>query len=515
MKITYATMNAKDEKLQSAYDAGVEEAKADLGKTHPLYIGGQERVTTNTFDEYSPNDRNLLVGSYSQATPDDVNDAVSAARAAQPGWAATPWQDRVALMRKAADLLDTQMMRISAILGFEIGKSRLEALGDVAEVSEFLRYYAAQMEKHDGFITPLSALADNETNTSVLRPYGVWAVISPFNFPFALAAGGSIGAMLTGNTVVLKPSNQGGLAGLEFYRIMAAAGLPDGVMNVVTGGDETGRTLVSADVDGITFTGSYDVGMTIYKSFAGRTPKPVIAEMGGKNPTIITNSADLDQAAEGVARAAFGLSGQKCSACSRVYIAADVYDEFVGKLVTFTKTLTVKNPIDRDAFTGPVIDEAAIDRYLSAVDEVKQSGGEILTGGQRLTGEGFDEGNYLEPTIATVDHSSWVWRRELFVPFVVVGKIDSLDEALDKANDSDFGLTAGIFSNESDEIDTFFDRIEAGVTYVNRRAGATTGAWPDIQSFGGWKGSGTSGAGGGGPWYLRSYLREQSRTRFT
>jgi 1-pyrroline-5-carboxylate dehydrogenase len=402
---------------------------------------------------------------------------------------------------------------VSALLGFEVGKSRLEALGDVAETSEFFRYYAKQMEEHDGFMTPLNALAPNEENVSVLRPYGVWAVISPFNFPLALAAGGSIGAMLTGNTVVLKPSNRGALAALEFYRLMSDAGLPTGVLNVVTGGDETGRALVQADVDGITFTGSYDVGMSIYKNFASDVPKPVVAEMGGKNPAIVMKSADLDEAAEGVARGAFGFSGQKCSASSRVYVEESVYDEFVSKLVDFTKDLKVADPIDKEAFTGPVIDEAAVDRYMSAVNEVKRAGGEILIGGEKL-GEDLDAGNFVAPTVAAVDETSWVWDRELFVPFVVVGKVKSLDEALAKSNDTAFGLTAGLFSKDASEIETFFDQIEAGVTYVNRRAGATTGAWPDIQSFGGWKGSGTSGAGGGGPWYLRSYLREQSRTIF-
>lgn len=514
MKITYATMNAEDEELQAAYDAGVAEARKQLGQTYPFWVGGEPRTTEVTFDEYSPIDHDLLIGSYSQASPDDVDDAVDAARAAQPAWEKTPWQERVALMRKAADMLDERMMRVSALLGFEVGKSRLEALGDVAETSEFLRYYSKQMESHDGFVTQLNALAPNERNVSVLRPYGVWAVIAPFNFPFALAAGGSIGAMLTGNTVVLKPSNRGALAALEFYRLMSDAGLPDGVLNVVTGGDAVGKALVEADVDGITFTGSYEVGMSIYNNFADRVPKPVVAEMGGKNPAIVTASADLDEAAEGVARGAFGFSGQKCSASSRVYVDESVYDDFVSKLVDFTKTLEVSDPIEREAFTGPVIDEAAVERYLSAVEEVEKSGGTILVGGEKMDDE-LAGGNFVAPTVATVDESSWVWERELFVPFVVVGKVKSLDEALDKANDTEFGLTAGLFSKDQAEIEKFFDRIEAGTTYVNRRAGATTGAWPDIQSFGGWKGSGTSGAGGGGPWYLRSYLREQSRTIFT
>ncbi|MPZ52601.1 MAG: aldehyde dehydrogenase family protein [Acidimicrobiia bacterium] len=514
MKITYATMSADDEELQAAYDAAVERVTPDLGADHPLVVDGEERMKPDLFEETSPFDREIVVGRYSQADPSDVDDAVAAARGFAPEWEEVPWEERVALMRKAADLLEERTFDVAAEMAYEVGKNRLEALGDVAETVVFFRYYAEQMEEHDGFTIELGRLSDNERNTSVLRPYGVWAVISPFNFPLALAAGGTIGAMLTGNTVVLKPSNEGALMGVRLIEVMTEAGLPPGALHLVTGGDEVGDHLAHhPDVDGLTFTGSYQVGMYLYNSVREDRPKPVIAEMGGKNPAIVTTSADLDVAAEGIARGAFGFSGQKCSATSRVYVERPVYDEFLEKLVAQTKNLVVKNPVERDAFTGPVINEDAVQRFLDAVEEVRSSGGEILTGGEALDGDGLDRGNFVAPTVATAPEESYVWDKELFVPFVVVGPVDSLDEALTKSNNTPFGLTAGLFAGDEGEISTFFRDIDAGTTYVNRAAGATTGAWPDIQSFGGWKGSGTSGAGGGGPWYLRNYLREQSRTR--
>jgi 1-pyrroline-5-carboxylate dehydrogenase len=329
----------------------------------------------------------------------------------------------------------------------------------------------------------------------------------------ALAGGPSIGALLTGNTVVVKPSNQGALMALEFHRMMMEAGLPKEALQVVTGGDDVGDYLAHHDrVDGLTFTGSYPVGMYLYRTVNEKRPKPVFCEMGGKNPAIVTESADLDVAAQGIARGAFGLSGQKCSATSRVYVHEEVYDSFVEKLVETTRGLTVGNPLEQKTYMGPVIDEAAVDRFRRAVDEVRTSGGRIYTGGNVLTDGDLARGTYVEPTVVTAPLDSWVWTEELFMPFVAVTKVKSLDEGIALSNDTEFGLTAGLFSGDDKEIERFFDGIQAGVTYVNRAAGATTGAWPDINPFGGWKGSGTSGTGGGGPWYLRQFLREQSRT---
>lgn len=511
MKITYATMSAEDEEMHAAYDAAADIVRRRLGGEHPFVVAGEERSSESFYEERSPVDFDIVVGRYALAGPADVDDAVAAA--GRSDWGRRPWQQRVDVVRRAGDLLEAHTMETAALIGFEVGKSRLEALGDVAETVEFCRYYSDRLEESEGFTTELARLSEAERNVSVLRPHGVWAVISPFNFPMALAGGPAIAALLMGNTVVLKPSRTGTLAALELRRILAAAGVPAGAFHVVTGGEPVGDALLHhPDVAGITFTGSYPVGMGIYRGFATTRPKPVVAEMGGKNPTIVTASADLEAAAEGVARAAFGFSGQKCSACSRVYVDRTVYADFLDALATATSRLTVGNPLDRGIFTGPVIDRRAAERLTEGVDEVRSRGGEILTGGERIAAGDLARGSYLSLTVATVDEGSFVWRDELFVPFAVVGPVENLDEALSKANESELGLCAGLFSTDESEIERFFERIEAGVTYVNRRAGATTGAWPGIQSFGGWKGSGSSGAGGGGPWYLRSYAREQSRT---
>ncbi len=513
VKITYATVSADNEELNTAYEQAVARARDELGQTHGVIVDGEHRTDRDLADEVSPIDSGILIGRYAQANRRDVDDAVGAAKAFQPKWEAWGWERRRDLMLRAADVMEGQIYDISAKLSFEIGKNRLEALGDVAETVEFFRYYSHQITEHDGFVTPLKPQG-NEENVSVLRPWGVWVVVSPFNFPMALAAGPSIGALITGNTVVVKPSNSGALMALEFYRVMSEAGLPAGALHILTGrGSEIGDYLTHhPDVDGVTFTGSYEVGMGLYRTANEQRPKPVIAEMGGKNPVVVTASADLDTAVEGVVRGAFGLSGQKCSATSRVYVEESVYDEFVDRLVDRSATLKVGDPTELDTFMGPVIDRGAVGRFQKAVEEVEASGGKVLHGGSVLTGEPFDQGTFVEPTVVTAPLESWIWDEELFLPFVSVTKVSGLEEGLELSNKSIYGLTAGLFSGDEDEISRWFDGIEAGVTYVNRSAGATTGAWPDIQSFGGWKSSGTSGAGGGGPWYLRQYLREQSRT---
>jgi 1-pyrroline-5-carboxylate dehydrogenase len=251
--------------------------------------------------------------------------------------------------------------------------------------------------------------------------------------------------------------------------------------------------------------------MGIYKNFAKDFPKPVICEMGGKNPTIVSDKADLDKATDGVLRSAFGFGGQKCSANSRVYVQRSVYDEFVRRLKEKTEQVQVGNPLEREKWLGPVIDENAVATFERAADEAKKNG-TIVTGGERLTDGEFANGTFVQPTVAEVPLDSWIWREELFVPFVAVAPYDDLNEAIRLSNETEYGLTAGLYSEDRAEIDNWLSSIEAGVVYVNRRAGATTGAWPGVQPFGGWKGSGTSGKAGGGPYYLQQYLREQSRT---
>ena len=511
MKITYATLSADNEELQAAFDAALERARASLGATYPMIIGSEERGGAETFEDRSPIDRDLVVARFPVGTRQNVRDAVAAARAAWPAWRDTPWRDRLAILRRAGDLISERQFDYAALMALEVGKNRLEALGDVEETADLLRYYADEFEKADGFVKPMGSLSAAEKTRSVLRPYGVFAVISPFNFPMALAGGPSAGAMIAGNTVVLKPSSDAPLMGWKFGEALRDAGLPPGVFNLVTGPGETvGAELeASSDIDGMVFTGSYEVGMKLYRGFTKDYPRPIITEMGGKNPAIVTRSADLDQAAEGVMRSAFGYDGQKCSANSRVYVEKPVAREFLDRLVEKTRAITVGDPTSRENWMGPVINQRAIDTFTRAVEQARAGGGTVEIGGETNTERGF----FPTPTVVSglpLEHP--LYREELFVPFLVVGEVDSLDQALHEANDTPYGLTAGIFSGDPAEVKRFLDTIQAGVVYVNRRAGATTGAWPGIQSFGGWKGSGSSGKSGLGPYYVQQFLREQSQT---
>jgi 1-pyrroline-5-carboxylate dehydrogenase len=511
MKITYSTLSADNEELQSAFDAALERARADLGSTHPMIIGSEERTSADTFEDRSPIDRDLLVARFPVGTREDVRDAIAAAREAYPAWRDTPWRDRLAILRRAADLISERQFDYAAAMVLEVGKNRLEALGDVEETADLLRYYSDEFERADGFVKPLGSLSASEKTRSVLRPYGVFGVISPFNFPMALAGGPAGGAMIAGNTVVLKPSSDAPLSAANFGQALRDAGLPAGVFNLVTGPGETvGAELEeNAGIDGMVFTGSYEVGMKLYRGFTQDYPRPIITEMGGKNPAIVTANADLDEAAEGVMRSAFGFDGQKCSANSRVYVERSVAGEFVDRLVEKARGIRTGDPTERDNWMGPVINQRALDKFTEAVAEAKADGGTVEVGGEADASRGF----YPTPTVVTglpLDHR--LFRDELFVPFLVVGEVDSLDEALREANGTAYGLTAGIFSHDEAEVRRFLDTIQAGVVYVNRRAGATTGAWPGIQSFGGWKGSGSSGKGGLGPYYVQQFLREQSQT---
>jgi 1-pyrroline-5-carboxylate dehydrogenase len=514
VRITYATMSADNEQLHADYEKGVETAKSWLGQKHQFYVAGEAREGEGYDEERSPIDRDIVIGYFAKATRQDAKDAIAAAKGFAHEWADTPWQDRVRIMRHAADVISDSVYELAALMAMEVGKSRLEALGDVEETADLIRYYCKQVEDNNGFAFPMESLSKQERNRSVLKPFGVWGVISPFNFPMALAGGPAGGALVAGNCVVLKPSHQGYFTGLKLYEALRDGGVPAGAIHVLTGpGSTVGDEIyTNPDVDGLTFTGSYAVGMQIYRNFAKDYPKPAICEMGGKNPAIVSRKADLDTAAEGIMRSAFGFSGQKCSACSRVYVERPVFDQFVGKLVDKASKLKVGNPLERETYTGPVINEKAVETFEKAVADVKDGGGKVLLGGERIAEGDLGRGLFVKPTVVEAPLDNRVWKEELFVPFVAVAPVDSLDEALERANDTEYGLTAGFYSEDKAEVDAFLDRIEAGVVYVNRKAGATTGAWPGMQPFGGWKGSGTTGKAGGGLHYVQQYLREQSQT---
>jgi 1-pyrroline-5-carboxylate dehydrogenase len=517
-KITYATMSGERmEDLHRELDRAIEQVRSTFGRSYPLVIGQSRLQLADEFESRSPIDTRILLGRFARAGAEHVRSAIDEARLAFPEWSARPWRDRVSLLRNVAERIRSRRWELSALMGYEAGKNRLECVGDVEESADLIEYYCNQIEQHHGFEITLGMLGPNEENSSVLRPYGVWAVISPFNFPLALAAGPSGGALVSGNTVVFKPASATPLVGYMLAEIMTEAGLPPGVFNFITGsGSTAGQELITnRNVDGIVFTGSKDVGMQLIRANADRlVPRPLIIEMGGKNPAIVTRSADLDKASDGVFRSAFGAQGQKCSACSRVYVHRQVRDELVRRMVEKTKKIVIGNPLSRDVYMGPVINEDAVHTFEHAIERAKKDGGKVLTGGHRLTAGDFAHGYFVEPTVIDglpLDHP--LFAEELFVPITLIGDVSTLDEAIQLANRSEYGLTAGLFSEDDREIAQFYDQIQAGVTYVNRRAGATTGAWPGINSFGGWKASGSTGRGTGGPYYVQQFMREQSRVR--
>jgi 1-pyrroline-5-carboxylate dehydrogenase len=514
MKITYATLRNDNEELHASFDAGVEKVRSMLGQYHPNFVGGRERDGEGTFEKRAPSDGTLL-GTFARGTRVDVQDAIAAAREAFPAWSRRPWQERVEILRRVADRISERQMEFGALLAMEVGKNRLEALGDVEETADLIRWSCDMMERNEGFDHPMGNLGDATVHTrSVLKPYGVWGIISPFNFPFALSGGPAGGALVAGNTVVYKPSSDAPLSGVLLTQCMRDAGIPDGVFNMVMGpGESVGAEIQeNPGVDGILFTGSFEVGFQLYRNFAKAFPKPVIVEMGGKNPAIVSKTADLDEAAAGIMRAAFGFSGQKCSANSRVYVEWPVADELMRRLVEKTEAITIGDPVRRENWLGPVINAKAVARYENAVSEARQAG-RLLVGGERVTEHGLDAGFFVAPTVVTdLPTTHRLFRDELFVPFTVVATVDSLDDAFRLANDTVLGLTAGFYGDDPNEIQQFLDAVEAGVVYVNRRAGATTGAWPGIQPFGGWKGSTATGKAGGGFYYVQQFMREQSQT---
>jgi 1-pyrroline-5-carboxylate dehydrogenase len=516
-KLTYATMFNPPEELHDRYDEALAKLKSNMGQDYPMIIGGEEVTVDEKFENRSPINRDWLLGTFQKGKATHVKQALAAARAAFPAWSGMAWQERVALMRRAAALIDERIFEFGAVVSMEVGKNRMEALGDVAEAADLIRYACAQMEAHNGYLVQMSKdplEGYDATNFSWLVPYGVWVVISPFNFPAALTGGPAGAALVTGNTLVMKPATNTPWTTRLLAECFRDAGLPAGVFNYVTGpGSSIGNALVDTqDVDGITFTGSYDVGMHIYRTFANGTyPRPLVLEMGGKNPSIVSRHADLDRAATGIVRSAFGLQGQKCSANSRIYVERPVYDGLVERLVARTEALVAGDPTERGVFLGPVIGQSAYDDFKRFAEDLSQAG-TFLTGGKVYGGGVFDAGYFVQPTIvADTPHDHPLWEHEMFLPITMVHAVDSLDEAMALSNRSVYGLTAGFYGSE-DEVEWFFKNIAAGVNYANRPQGATTGAWPGFQPFGGWKGSGSTGKNAGGHYYLPLYMHEKITT---
>ena len=515
-KVTYTSANVDLDAFHRAFDAALAAIRANLGKTYPLYIDGKPVEGSGGGEpirDVSPIDTSVILGTFAASGPAQIDAAVKSARAAQKAWAHRPWQERVAILRKAANLIRERKFDLAATMSIEVGKSRLEAMGDAEESADLIDYYCGQVEEANGFIRPMAKMTPVERNTEVLRPYGVFVCIAPFNFPLALSTGMSWAALITGNAVVYKPAEDTPWTGLKLYEVYRDAGVPAGVFNFLPAhGSIVGDAMWQhPGVDGVVFTGSKGVGMRIYHGLSQQWVKPCLMELGGKNATLVMDTADLDAAAEGVMRSAFSLQNQKCSATSRVYVHQNVAKPFLEKLLEKTKGMKMGDPTERDVYFGPVINAKAVLRWQQGVEQAGREG-KILLGGERLKGGVFDKGHFVAPTIAQLPLSSSLFFEELFVPFLAIGEVTSFEQAIAESNKAEYGLTAGLFSEKKEEIERFFDEVEAGVCYVNKRSGATTGAWPGAQPFTGWKGSGSSGKGGCGPWYVQQFVREQSRT---
>jgi 1-pyrroline-5-carboxylate dehydrogenase len=506
-RLTYTT-GARSAELDRAFEAALAEAREREPEPLGHLVGGRDVASGRSFEREDPS-RCERIASRAHEGAELVADAVEGARSAQRGWRRLAHTERVELLRATELLIGERKLELAAAVSMEAGKVRTESIAEVEEAIDLIETYCRQVESADGFETPLGQLAPDERNTDVLRPYGVFAVIAPFNFPFALGFGMTAAALLAGNAVVLKPPEEAPRSGGAVARLLAEAGVPDGVISLVHGGPETGRALVGSEIDGVAFTGSAEVGREIGRRLSdGPFPRPVLAEMGGKNAALVGASADLDAAAEGIAKAAFGFSGQKCSACSRAIVVEEVHDDLVERLAALAGSYSVGDPADPDVATGPVVNAKAVARFERSVDAARRDG-VVAAGGSR----GDDAGWFVEPTVVSgLPAGHPLTRDELFLPFVAVVGVPDFDAALAEANAVPYGLTAGVFSRDEAELDCFLDEIEAGVVYVNRRAGATTGAWPGIQSFCGWKSSGLTGKGGLGPYYVQQFAREQSRT---
>jgi 1-pyrroline-5-carboxylate dehydrogenase len=505
------------EAMHQRFESALASVSARLGTTHPLFIAGRDQPASVHDPRVSPIARDLELGRFPVAGSQDVEAALDAAQAAFPRWRATPVAERAALLRRVAGVMEERVYEIAAALTLEVGKNRMEALGEAQETVDFFRHYADDYERNHGYEMPLpddplEGVVSH--NRSVLRPYGVWVVIAPFNFPLALAGGPTAAALVTGNTVVAKSATDTPWSGRLLADCIRDAGLPAGVFNYLSGpGGTVGDPLVrDPRTAGVTFTGSAGVGRSIMRRMLdGPVPKPCIAEMGGKNPCIVTERADLDRAATGIVRSAYGMGGQKCSALSRLYVDARVADDLLGRIEQQIDAIRIGDPRDRTNWLGPVVNESAYRNYADYVAELERGGARIRRGGKRPGETRPAGGYYVEPVLAEAAPSHPLWRREMFLPILMAQRYADRDEAMRLANDTELGLTAGVYGSPED-VSWFHEHIEAGVTYANRAQGATTGAWPGYQPFGGWKSSGSTGKAIASFYYLPLYLREQSRT---
>ena len=490
-----------------AMNEALDRVQAELGKTYDLIIAGSALKTSSTFNSVNPANPSEVIGTHYAATAEEAAIAVDAAQSAFATWRTTSVQERVGLLIRAAELIRVRHFYFCAWLTLEVGKNWAEADADVGETIDFLEFYAREALRLDAATTPIQF--PGERNLLLYVPLGVGAVIPPWNFPLAIMAGMTAAAIVCGNTVVLKPSPDAPTIAARFLSLMAEAGLPEGVINLVQGGPEVGRTLVEhPKVRFIAFTGSKKVGLEIHERAARTQPdqhfiKRTILELGGKDTILVDADCDLDAAVEGVTAAAFGFNGQKCSACSRVIVESPIYEDFCNRLQQRVEALTLGTPAENFQ-TGPVINEAARKRVLDYISIGKEEG-KLLTGGTSVDAPGG--GYYIAPTVfIDVAPTARLAQEEIFGPVLAVIRSNNFDEALNIANNTEYGLTGAIYSNSREKLDRARDEFHVGNLYFNRKC---TGAMVGAHPFGGFNMSGTDSKAGG-PDYLTLFTQAKS-----
>ncbi len=494
----------------AAMRAALERVKARFGEHYPLVIDGRKIETEKKIRSINPARPSEVVGLISSASKDQAREAIDAASRAFETWKKTPAAERAAFLFKAAALIRERRFEYDAILTYEVGKSWAEADGDIAETIDFLEFYAREALRY-AEVQPIVPMA-GEQNELVYIPLGVGAIIPPWNFAGAIMAGMTAAAIVSGNTVVLKPSSDSAVIAAWFVDLLAEVGVPKGVVNFIPGsGGEIGDLVVShPQVRFISFTGSKEVGLHINELAAKPQPgqkwiKRVVAEMGGKDSIVVAADADIDAAVEGVAVSAFGFQGQKCSACSRAIVDASIYDEFVEKLKARVAKIAVGDPAEQQHYMGPVINESAM-KSISEYIEIGKREGRLICGGNRIGDTGF----FLEPTvIADVDPNARISQEEIFGPVLAIIKANDFDHAVEIANNTEFGLTGSLYTRDERKIARAKEDFFVGNLYFNRKS---TGAFVGVHPFGGFNMSGTDSKAGGRD-YLLLFTQAKSMSR--
>lgn len=484
--------------------------KQRFGRHYPLAIGGRKLETEKTIRSVNPANPSEVVGVTSSASKEQAIEAIEAAATAFESWKRVAPHERAAVILKAAALLRERRFEYDALLVYEVGKSWPEADGDIAEAIDFLEFYAREALRYAD--PPAVVPIEGERNEMVYIPLGVGAVIPPWNFAGAIMAGMTAAAVVTGNTVVLKPSSDSAIVAAWFVDLLAEAGLPPGVVNFVPGsGSVIGDVIVShPSIRFVSFTGSKEVGLHINELAAKPQPgqkwiKRVVAEMGGKDAIVVAADADIDAAADGVVASAFGFQGQKCSACSRAIVDEKIYDRFLEKVAARVGRITVGDPADQRNSMGPVVNQAALDSISRYIEKGK-SEGRLIAGGGRVGESGY----FLEPTvIADVAPDATIAQEEIFGPVLAVIKARNFDHALEIANGTEFGLTGSVYTSDDGKIERARDDFFVGNLYFNRKS---TGAMVGAHPFGGFNMSGTDSKAGG-PDYLLLFMQAKSMSR--